>query len=67
MSRLTGHIPVRFPMNLAAAARQCADRDGMNLSAWIRRVVDRELALREGQCQHCGQSVPRGVKDSDGD
>ena len=38
MGRLDGHVPVRFPENLAAGARQCAAREGMSVSAWIRSL-----------------------------
>jgi hypothetical protein len=70
MARLDGHVPVRFPEGLAAGARQCAAREGMTVSAWIRLMVDREIARREGRCRCCGQSVPHGsagtVPDLDG-
>lgn len=39
--------PVRFPPELAEAARQVADLDGMTLSAWIRNVVGHEIGRRE--------------------
>lgn len=52
-------VPVRFPPGLAAAARRTAEQDGMTLSAWIRRLTDREISRREGWCQACGQPVPR--------
>jgi hypothetical protein len=58
MRRLDGHVPVRFPEALAAGARRCAAREGMSVSAWIRLMVDREIARREGRCQSCGQPVP---------
>jgi hypothetical protein len=70
MGRLDGHVPVRFPESLAAGARQCAAREGMSVSAWIRLMVDREISRREGRCQCCGQPVPHGpaetVPDVDG-
>jgi hypothetical protein len=70
MARLDGHVPVRFPEALAAGARQCAAREGMTVSAWIRLMVDREIARREGRCQCCGQSMPHDpagtVPDLDG-
>jgi hypothetical protein len=43
---LSGHVTVRFPEDLAAAARRLAEQDGMTASAWVRRIVDRELAAR---------------------
>ena len=55
---LSEHLSVRFPADLAAAARQAAASDGLEVSAWIRREVDREAARRAGTCRACGQSVP---------
>jgi predicted HicB family RNase H-like nuclease len=46
---------VRFPPSLALAARRMADRDGMSLSAWIRRLIDQEIGRRDGICPTCGQ------------
>jgi hypothetical protein len=70
MGRLDGHVPVRFGESLAAGARQCAAREGMSVSAWIRLMAVREIARREGRCQCCGQPVPHGsagvVPDPDG-
>lgn len=51
--------PVRFPPELAEAARQVADLDGMTLSAWVRNAVAREIGRREGRCPLCGQAVPQ--------
>ncbi|MBO0813609.1 MAG: hypothetical protein J2P30_00420 [Actinobacteria bacterium] len=51
-------VPIRFPPSLAAMARHLAGRDGMSLSAWVRTVVEREIAAREGRCPACGQDVP---------
>ena len=56
---LESHLSVRFPADLAAAARQAAASDGLEVSAWIRREVDRETARRAGTCRACGQSVPQ--------
>jgi hypothetical protein len=47
-------IPVRFPPTLAATARIAADRDGMNLSAWIRHLIEQEIGRRDGVCPTCG-------------
>lgn len=58
MGKLDGHVPVRFGEQVAAAAKQCAAREGMSVSAWIRLMVGREIARREGRCQCCGQPVP---------
>lgn len=58
--RLDGHVAIRFPEDLAAAARQRAAADGMDVSAWIRREVEREIGRREGRCRSCGQRMPDG-------
>lgn len=52
-------IPVRFPPGLAAGARRVAEQDGMSLSAWVRKIVEREIGRREGKCPACEQDVPR--------
>lgn len=56
---LESHLSVRFPADLAAAARQAAESDGLEVSAWIRREVGRETDRRAGTCRACGQSVPQ--------
>ena len=43
---LSEHVTVRFPDALIAAARQVASAEGMDVSAWIRREVEREAARR---------------------
>lgn len=58
MSDLSAAVAVRFPPSLADAARALADLDGMSLSAWLRREVDREIGRRTGVCAACGQPVP---------
>ena len=55
---LESYLSVRFPADLAAAARQAAAGDGLEVSAWIRREVGREIDRRAGTCRACGQSVP---------
>jgi len=50
-------LNVRFPAAVATMARRAAERDGMTLSAWIRLIVDREIARREGRCPSCGQAT----------
>ncbi len=44
---LTGHVPVRFDDMTIAAVKERAEADGMTVSAWIRRLVARELAPME--------------------
>lgn len=55
--RLSEHVPIRFPETLASAAKRLAEQDGMSMSAWVRRVVDRELAARSGKCPACGHET----------
>jgi hypothetical protein len=40
---LTEHVPVRFPAETIAEVRRLAEADGMTVSAWIRRAVDRTV------------------------
>ncbi len=55
--RLSEHVSVRFPDQTAAIAEQLARRDGMSTSAWVRRLIERELAHREGKCPTCGAAT----------
>ncbi len=57
--RLSEHVPVRFSGDLAAAAKRLARQDGMSVSAWVRRIVDREIAARSGKCPTCGHAEPQ--------
>jgi hypothetical protein len=36
-------VPVRFPAETIDEVRRLADADGMTVSAWIRRAVERTL------------------------
>jgi Mobilization protein NikA len=40
---LTQHVPVRFPAATVEAVRELAEADGMSVSAWIRRTVERAV------------------------
>jgi hypothetical protein len=40
---LTQHMPVRFPAETIEQVRRLAEVDGMTVSAWIRRAVERTL------------------------
>src|SRR5436305_5349231 len=44
--RLSSHTPVRFEPETIAAIRQFSDEDGLTVSAWVRRVVNREIQRR---------------------
>ena len=43
---LTQHVPVRFPAATVEAVRELAEADGMSVSAWIRRTVERAIDER---------------------
>jgi predicted DNA-binding protein len=49
---LTQHVPVRFPAETIEQVKRLADADGMTVSAWIRRAVERAVrdqGLAEGE------------------
>jgi hypothetical protein len=43
---LTQHVPVRFPAATVDAVRALAEEDGLSVSAWIRRTVQRAVGER---------------------
>ena len=49
---LTQHVPVRFPTATVDAVRELAEADGLSVSAWIRRTVDRALADQSAPGPH---------------
>lgn len=53
---LTQHVPVRFPAETIEQVRTLAEADGMTVSAWIRRAVERTLRERGA----AGDDVERG-------
>ncbi len=63
---LTGHVPVRFDDKTIAAVKERAEAEGMTVSAWIRRLVARELAPMEATPGGRGNAVvvrvPAGTK-----
>ena len=63
MAELDGHVTIRFPERLANAVRQRAAGEGMDVSAWVRREVEREISRREGRCASCGQPVAHHPAD----
>lgn len=54
---LTGHVPVRFDDKTIAAVKERAEADGMTVSAWIRRLVARELSPSEATPDKAGNAV----------
>jgi hypothetical protein len=55
---LTQHVPVRFPAETIEQVRRLAEADGMTVSAWIRRAVERTLQARSS-----GSTEPTEVSD----
>lgn len=45
--RLSATVPVRFPQAVIDAVKRLADRDGVTVSSWIRRLVVREVMRRQ--------------------
>lgn len=41
--RLTQHVPIRFSAETIGRARMLADRAGLTVSSWIRRLVEQEI------------------------
>lgn len=45
--RLSATTPVRFPQEMINAIKKFSVQDGVTVSAWIRRVVAREIQRRQ--------------------
>lgn len=45
-ARLSSHLPVRFAPDVLAAAKRFAVMDGVSISTWVRRLVEREVTRR---------------------
>jgi hypothetical protein len=41
--RLTSHVPIRFRPEVIEQAKAIAEDEGLTVSSWIRRLVDREV------------------------
>jgi hypothetical protein len=59
---LTEHVSIRFPAAMAAAAKQLAAAEGMTVSAWIRREVEREAARREQPAPELAEAMGALIK-----
>lgn len=44
---LSAHVPVRFAAEMIERVRRLADEDGLTVSSWIRKLVERELERRQ--------------------
>jgi predicted DNA-binding protein len=61
---LTQHVPVRFPAETIEQVKRLADSDGMTVSAWIRRAVERAVHARGLSAEQIeGIDDPRGVME----
>ncbi len=56
--RLSATVPVRFPQAMIDAVKRLADRDGVTVSSWIRRVVIREVMRRQPAAVTMASSQP---------
>ena len=45
-ARLASHVPVRFSSSTITKVKQLADEDGLTVSSWVRRLVEREADRR---------------------
>lgn len=43
---LNEHVPIRFDTSSIERVKEFADQDGVTVSTWIRRVVEREVEKR---------------------
>ena len=51
-------ISFRFTPSMISAVKYLAAGEGQTVSGWIRHVILRELARREGRCPTCHQPMP---------
>lgn len=56
--RLSATVPVRFPEAMIEAIKRLADRDGVTVSSWIRRLVAREVMRRQPAAITMPSSAP---------
>jgi hypothetical protein len=57
--RLSATVPVRFPQAVIDAVKRLADRDGVTVSSWIRRLVIREVMRRQPAAVTAPSQPPR--------
>lgn len=58
-ARLSATVPVRFPQAVIDAAKRLADRDGVTVSSWIRRLVTEEVIRRQPAAVTSPSQPPR--------
>jgi hypothetical protein len=44
--RLSSHVPIRFSAETISMIRGIAEEDGLTVSSWVRRLVEREVERR---------------------
>jgi hypothetical protein len=49
---------IRFKTQTVDAVKDMAFREGLTVSAWIRKKVQEEVRRQEGSCPTCGQKRP---------
>jgi hypothetical protein len=59
MMTLDEPTSIRFTEPTVTAAKRIAAGEGKALGQWIREIVSREIARREGNCPTCGQPRSR--------
>src|ERR1035441_9122288 len=52
---------VRLRPHPHEVVRRLAELEEIDVTEWIRRVIDKEIAQREGRCPTCGQVLQRGT------
>ena len=48
---------VRLRPHPHEAVRRLAGQEEIDVTEWIRRAIDKEIARREGRCPTCGQKA----------
>jgi hypothetical protein len=54
----SGMIPVRFAPDVIEVVKRFAAQDGVTVSTWIRRLVDREIQRRQPPATAVASAVP---------
>jgi hypothetical protein len=58
-TRMKDAVPIRFHDATIEAVKKFADADGVTVSEWIRRLVNREIEARRGQPSGDGDELER--------
>ena len=51
---MSSHVPVRFRPDVIAEVKRLAEEDGLTVSSWIRRLVEREIERRRRRIPQTG-------------